>query len=155
MRPEPARKAFARGRRLAKAPRDVQQTDGVFPRPSAALARTKKPPGSSGFFILLRSTDGLRLEPLASAATIYARRATPVAIAVHAALKAVLPPMPAAEAAPHMGQDGEPAFLAIVQGLVERVSRVGDPLHRRRRGRHAVGAVAQARHRIVRLLLGP
>src|SRR5438034_6878810 len=93
------------------------------------------------------------LEPLASAATIYARRATPVAIAVHAALKAVLPPMPAAEAAPHMGQDGEPAFLAIVQGLVERVSRIGDPLHRRLRGRHAVGAVAQARDRIVRLLL--
>src|SRR5436309_7715257 len=93
------------------------------------------------------------LEPLASAATIHAGRATPVAIAVHAALKAVLPPMPTAQAASHMGQDGEPAFLAVVQGLVERVSDVGDTLHRRRRGRHAVGAVAQARHRIVRLLL--
>ena len=31
MRPEPARKAFARARRLAKRPPDVQQTGGLFP----------------------------------------------------------------------------------------------------------------------------
>jgi hypothetical protein len=31
MRPEPARKAFARARRLAKRPPDVQQAGGIFP----------------------------------------------------------------------------------------------------------------------------
>jgi hypothetical protein len=46
MRPEPARKAFARGRRLAKRPPNVQQSGRVFP----ALAKAKKPPESSGFF---------------------------------------------------------------------------------------------------------
>ena len=47
---------------------------------------------------------------------------------------------------------GEPALLAVVEGLVERIGGIGDLLHRRRRGRHVVGALAQARHRIVRLL---
>jgi hypothetical protein len=42
-RPE---KAITRGRRLAKRPPDVQQSGRVFP----ALAETKKPPESSGFF---------------------------------------------------------------------------------------------------------
>src|SRR6266852_2494356 len=127
MRPEPARKAFARGRRLAKGPRDVQQTRGI----------------PAVFSLCFDRLTACALEPLAPATTIHARRATPVAIAVHAALEAMAPPMPAAEAARHMGQDGEPALLAVVQGLVEWVSRVRDALHRRRRRRHGVGAVAQ------------
>src|SRR6476646_2985257 len=90
------------------------------------------------------------LEPLAPAVTIHAR---PTAVAIPAALEAAVPPTSAAEAASHMGQDGEAALLAVVQGLVERVGRVRDPLHRRCGGRHVVGPFAQARHHIIRLLL--
>jgi len=48
--------------------------------------------------------------------------------------------------------EGGSALLAVVQGLVERVGRVRDLLQRHRRGCHVVGALAQARHRIRRLL---
>jgi len=41
MRPEPARKAFARGRRLAKRPPDVQQTRWVFPGHVSGAQRRK------------------------------------------------------------------------------------------------------------------
>src|SRR5439155_1274101 len=53
---------------------------------------------------------GCALEPFAPAAAIHARRATPVAIAIHAALEAMVPPTSAAEAAPHAGQEREPAI---------------------------------------------
>jgi hypothetical protein len=62
-------------------------------------------------------------------------------------------PPAAAEAAVHTGQNGEAALLALVEGLVERVGGIRDPLHRRRRGGHGLGAVAQPRHRIAILLL--
>src|SRR5947208_1675813 len=113
MRPEPARKAFARGRRLAKGPRDVQQTGGVFPGHRHRWQERKSRGVPAAFSLCFDRLTTCALEPLASAATIHAGRATPVAIAVHAALKAVLPPMPTAQAASHMGQDGEPAFLAV------------------------------------------
>src|ERR1700694_3273412 len=99
-----------------------------------------------------------RLEPLrvTSATVIPARSAIPiVAVIAVAAIRAMLESMvlPAsAELASHMGQDGKAAFLAVVEGLVERVGRVSDTLHRRRRGCHGVGAFAQARHRIVGVL---
>jgi hypothetical protein len=45
MRPELARKAFARGRRLAKRPPDVQQTGGLFP----AIGTAGKNEKAAGF----------------------------------------------------------------------------------------------------------
>jgi hypothetical protein len=48
MRPEPARKAFARGRRLAKRLPDVQQTGG-FSRLLERKHKCEKPPDSGGF----------------------------------------------------------------------------------------------------------
>jgi hypothetical protein len=41
MRPEPARKAFARARRLAKRPPDVQQTGGISPAIGTAHGNEK------------------------------------------------------------------------------------------------------------------
>src|SRR5258707_7680341 len=151
MRPEPARKASARARRLAKRPPDVQQTGGISPAIGTAHGN-EKAAGIQRLFLTV-SVDPVTacaLEPLAPVATIHAR---PTPVAIHAALEAAMPPTSAAEAAPHIGQDGEAAFLAVVQGLVERISRVCDPLHRRCRGWHSVGAFAQARHHIIRLLL--
>jgi len=49
MRPEPARKAFARGRRLAKRPPDVQQTGGIFPAIGTA-SKNEKAAGIQRFF---------------------------------------------------------------------------------------------------------
>src|SRR5260370_10638934 len=140
MRPEPARKAFARARRLAKRPPDVQQTGGISPAIGTA-SKNEKAAEIQRLFLTVsidRVTAGA-LEPLAPAATIHAR---PAPVAIHAALEAAVPPTSAAEAAPHMGQDGEAAFLAVVQGLVERVGRVCDPLHRRCGGCHVVSAFA-------------
>jgi hypothetical protein len=51
MRPEPARKAFARGRRLAKGPPDVQQSGGISPG-IAPISKKEKAAGSSGFFFV-------------------------------------------------------------------------------------------------------
>ena len=66
----------------------------------------------------------------------------------------VVPPAsPTTKPAVHTGQHGKPALLAVVQRLVERVGRIGDLLHGGSGSRHVVGVVAQARHRIVRLLL--
>src|ERR1700722_9783339 len=97
------------------------------------------------------------LEPLgaAPAAMVSVRPVAEAAIAVlAAAIHAALPPALAAEPVSPVCQDGEPALLAFVEGLVQRVSRIGDLLHRGRRGSHIVGAAAQARHRILRLLRG-
>src|ERR1700675_4210408 len=97
-----------------------------------------------------------RLEP-AGVPIAVAVHMIPVAAAVpiaahHAMLEAAMMPT-TAEPAFHMGQDGKPALLAVVERLVERVGRIGDLLQRGRRGRHVVGAFAQARDRIVGLLL--
>src|SRR6185436_844985 len=112
-------KALARGRRLAKRPRDVQQTGASFPGLwrlpemaksrwiSAASARYWADPGS-----------GARSEPLGAASIrpaipvkpvpVVAAIAVKVAIPAHSAL--VVPPAsPATEPAVHMGQHGKPA----------------------------------------------
>src|SRR5450432_3750870 len=107
MRPEPARKAFTRGRRLAKRPPDVQQAGRVFP----AVAETKKPPESSGFSRFRRIAAGPRSEPLGAALPA----AITVAVAVHAAHGAVMLPAFAAAEPAHMGQDREAALLAVIQ----------------------------------------
>jgi hypothetical protein len=53
MRPELARKAFARRRRLAKRPPDVQQTGGVFP----AVGGRRKNQKAAGIQRLFVSSD--------------------------------------------------------------------------------------------------
>src|SRR5882757_1754616 len=136
----------------------------AYPRHNLLKGKTKKPQESGGFYWDFdRSQAGAAgLEPLraALATMVPARPAVPVittapiaVIAVRAAHEPVVPPASATEPAFHMRQDGEATLLAVVERLVERISRVRDPLHRCRRGRHGVGAVAQPRHRIVRLLL--
>src|SRR5260370_10371527 len=78
--------------------------------------------------------------------------AVPVAAAIHhAVLEAAVPAYAAAEPMPHMSQGGETPLLAVVQRLVERIGRIRDFLHPGRLRRHVVGAVAQARARIMRL----
>jgi hypothetical protein len=59
MRPEPARKAFARGRRLAKRPPDVQQAGALFP---GHLTGTQKPKSrrNPAAFVAFRWIDGWR-----------------------------------------------------------------------------------------------
>src|SRR3954452_14451919 len=88
--------------------------------------------------VLERGRSAASLEPLAPAAMLHAPAIPLAVIAVHAAHKPVVPPAPASEP-PHTRQDGEAALLAIVQGLVERISRVRDARHRRRGGSHVVG----------------
>src|SRR5712672_1929119 len=124
MRPEPARKAFARGRRLAKRPPDVQQSGGVFPAVGGAR-KCEKAAGIQRLCLTFRSVEYLRLEPLAPVAMFHATAATPITVI---AIPAV-PPAFAGSASHMMRQDGQPAFLAVVEGLVERVSRVSDLLH--------------------------
>src|ERR1700676_3133485 len=110
MRPELARKASARGRRLAKRPCDVQQAGGVFPAPSRGPKCRKKLPESGGFcrrfepckgtkppepggllWLSKFASEASRLEPFGvAAATIAARTAIsiataiPIATAIHA-----------------------------------------------------------------------
>src|SRR5260221_8749424 len=99
MRPEPARKAFARGRRLAKRPPDVQQTGRVFPAVSAQR-KGEKAAGIQRLSLRFRSVEDLRLEPLVPATMFHATAATPIAVIA----VPVVPPTAAAEPA-HMGQD--------------------------------------------------
>src|SRR5258708_30520446 len=98
MRPEPARKAFARARRLAKRPPDVQQTGGISPAIGTAHGN-EKAAGIQRLFLTV-SIDRVMacaLEPLAPAATIHAR---PTPVAIHAAPQADDPPSSAPAAAP-------------------------------------------------------
>src|SRR6266481_8439897 len=138
-----------------------------FSRHNPLKGKSKKPPESGGCCWAFCGLEVRRLELLGAAPVtpIPARPAIPVitavpivatapiaVIAVHSAHEAMGPPA-SAETAFRMRQDRKPALLGIIKGLVERVSRISDVLHRSRRGRHGVGAIAQARHRIVRLLL--
>src|SRR6185312_12070561 len=124
-----------------------------FPGGRVRQPNRKKPPDFGRLFDGFSKGGWPRSEPLGAAsvtAILAAARVTiPVAVAIHVVL-AVSPA--AAETVLHMGQDPEPALLAVVQGLVERIGGIGDLLQRRRRCRHVVGALAQSRHRIVRLL---
>src|ERR1700692_376975 len=85
------------------------------------------------------------LEPLGSAPTamvparpvVVAMIPVTTAIAVATAIHAALPPaFAAAEPASPMRQDGKAALLAVVEGLVQRISRIRDLLQRRRRRGH-------------------
>ena len=102
----------------------------------------------------LRAARGRPGPAAVAVVTVAVEAAIPVAIvAIHAALETTVPPAFPPPNRLHMGQDGKPALLAVIQGLVERIGGIRDLLHGRRRGRHVVGALAQPRHRIVRLLL--
>src|SRR5260221_2178496 len=122
---------------------------GGFAGPSAERKSRRNPAASPGFG---RLKIGARLEPL-GAATIHAGPAIPIVTMVPIAIAAIhhapVPPASTAEAAFHMRQEGEPALLAVIEGLGERSSRVRDTLHRRSHRRHRVGALAHARHWIV------
>src|SRR5437879_2537928 len=162
MRPELASgKAFARGRRLAKRPGDVQQTGVSFPGLwwGPAKAKSRWIPAASAH-VPDRARDR-RSEPLSAPAVrpAIAVEAVAVVAAVAAAVvaipvKSAAPPaLAAAEAVLHVGQHGKPALLAVIERLVERVGGVRDLLHGGRRNCHVVGTLAQPRDRIVRLLL--
>src|SRR5258706_16186957 len=104
MRPEPARKAFARARRLAKRPPDVQQTGGISPAIGTAH-RNEKAAGIQRLFLTVSidRVTACALEPLPPAATIHAR---PAPAAVHPPPAAAVPPTSTAQAASHVGDVG-------------------------------------------------
>src|SRR6185436_10509536 len=114
---------------------------------------SKKPLNFSGF---CRCSDGDPIagqsKPLGPASVptavpvipVSVEAGAPIRVAVHFALEpAVAPSFPVPE--PVHGQDGEPALLAVIERLVERVGGVGDLLHGRRAGSHVVGALTQPR----------
>src|SRR6476646_5696890 len=65
----------------------------------------------------------------------------PVAIAIIVGF--MTPPAFVAEMREHL----ETTLLAVVEGLVERISGIRDTLQHSRRGHHPLGVFAQARHR--------
>jgi hypothetical protein len=99
MRPEPARKAFARAGRLAKRPGDVQQADSVFPPHRGRMARRKSRRNPAAFALAFDPPKSLS-EPLRAA--IPAAVTIPAAIAVVAAVAVPITAiaMPPALAAP-------------------------------------------------------
>src|SRR6266702_2141091 len=133
-----------------------------FPRHNLLKGKSKKPPESGGFCQISPAGRAPRLEPFGATlipagsaipiVTVPIVAASPVAVvAVQAAHEPTVTPT-AVKPALHMRQDREATFLAVVQGLVERTSRIRDALHRRRRGGHGVGAIAQACYRLGRIL---
>src|ERR1700694_3266206 len=104
----------------------MSRQPAVFPRPSAGVENSKKPPESGGFCCI--AGRHARLEPLGIASPTM----LPIAvIAINAMLETMVPPAAAAEPT-HVGQDGKAPFLAVVQGLVERIGGIRDTLQRGR-----------------------
>src|SRR6476660_1507101 len=154
--PGPVRKAFAEGRRLAKRPPDVQQSGPSFPglcgRPASAKSRWI-PAAFPVFQSSVRRSEPLAATPARPAIAIVAITVEATVPAAITTVHAAVAPAALAEAMSHVGENGEAALLAIVESLVEGIGRIGEFLHRRRGDRHVFGALAQAGHRIVRLLL--
>src|SRR5579859_4676046 len=121
------------------------KADGFF-LPSDAARTSQKPPDSGGFFPMLSRGGDASSEPLGAAVIMVT---VPVAVTLDPAVTPAALPTETVR----VGEDGKPALLALVQRLVERIGGVGDLLQRGRRGRHVVGALAQPRDRIIRLLL--
>ena len=173
--PGTVRKAYLRGRRLAKRIPDVQQAAGIsgsfvgnkreLPRPrflaapgeARAAGKPPEPTGdrsgarekdaggsSGGSFSTAMSSPNLLAGTTVAVVAIAIIAAIPAAI-VAVTVKAGSMPRPASlrrrrTGAP-WGQHGKAALLAVIQRLVERIGRIGDFLHGRRRGRHVVGAL--------------
>jgi hypothetical protein len=76
-------------------------------------------------FSMIWRAESARSEPLAAAGAVPIGAAI---VAVHAALEPAVPPAFCAKLAAVMGQERKPTLLAIVEGLVERVSRIRDLL---------------------------
>src|ERR1700721_2832440 len=113
--------------------------------------RTKKPPGIPAAFFGNDDADrrkGFKLEALGVLPAITT--------AAEAVLEATAPAFTAITAvAVVMGQHREPALLAVIERLVERVGRIGDLLQHSSGSRHVIGAPAQTRDRIgLRLIVG-
>src|SRR5579859_4315341 len=150
MRPEPwPGKPPQEGRRLAKRPPNVQQGKRVFPVPWA-IHQTIEKPRESGRLWCVRPARAWRSEPLRTTAVAAA---VPIMVAVHAALHPAVAPAALGAKPAMVGQDGQAALLTIIERLVERIGGIRDLLHRARGSGHGVGALAQARHRIIALLL--
>src|ERR1700730_4091298 len=128
---------------MSSKPREVFPTLPQSPR----HGKSRRIPAA---FSMIWGAGSARSEPLAAAVAVPIRAAI---VAVHAALEPAVPPAFCAKLAAVMGQQRKPALLAVVERLVERVSRIRDLLQRRGRGRHIVGPLAQPRHRIIHLLL--
>src|ERR1700739_3239400 len=125
----------------------------VFP-PSAPPLETKKAAGPQRLFAEIQPIKGL--EPLVAAPVVpvHVHAAIAVTPMAHAALKpAVSPAFATTPTTVMMGQHDEPALLAVIERLVERVCRIGDLLQHRRPGRHVLSALAQASHGIIGRLL--
>src|ERR1700689_1978522 len=121
--------------------------------PTLAAARTnrpgKKPPEFPAAFLKDNDDADRRnrqaLQPLGI---------RPAIAAEPSALETLAPAFAAAVPAAG-GQRGKPPLLAVIERLVERIGRIGDFLHRSRRGHHVFGAPAQTRNRIgLRLIVG-
>src|SRR5258708_29561296 len=157
-------KAFARGRRLAKRSGDVQQANLSFPGLwltgrtaksrwiSAASADVRNRPGLRGASEPFGAAPGRSTVPVIAISAVAAV-AVKVAVHAHFALAPVMAPAFPAPEPVHTGQNGEPALLAVIERLVERVGSFRDLLHGPSRRGHILGPVTQPRHRIIRLLL--
>src|SRR5581483_678711 len=118
---------------------------GFFPGSSRAREQQK----AAGFRRLgscPSGRDARTSEPLAAAAAA-------ISVTAHAAFHPAMTPALASAEAAVVGQQREPPLLALVERLVERVGRIRDLLQRGGRRRHVVGALAQPRDRVFRLLL--
>src|SRR4051812_23321835 len=99
MRPEPVRRTLARGRRLAKRPRDVQQRAGSFPAPwrSCLDAKNRWIPAVSASSRSGRSGGSEPLgaafaQPAIAVVAVPVETAVPAAVvAVHATLEMAMP----------------------------------------------------------------
>src|SRR5262249_2169614 len=135
MRPERVRKSLREGGRLAKRPPIVQQRGQSFPGLCgvSGIAKTRRIPRAPRIYPdpARGPPEPLAVAPVRSAVAVETVEGRP-AVAVHHAVA------PAAKAAVHAGQDAKPALLPLIEGLVERVRRIGDLLHLGCRGRHRI-----------------
>src|SRR5438132_1064731 len=161
MRPDAwVRKSLHERASFSKATPGCPASRDEFSRASADRRNGKKPLDFSGFCGCSdQAPTGGASEPFGAAPVRAAIPVITVAIAakvaIHApfALELVMAPAPHAPEPVHAGQNGKPALLAVIERLVERVSRFRDLLHGPGRRRQILGPVAQPCHRIVRLLL--
>src|SRR5258708_37367126 len=124
MRPDRSGKAFAEGRRLAKRLPDAPQRGPSFPglcgQPRSAKSRWI-PAAFLAFQSSVRRSEPLRTAPARPAVAVVA---IPVEAAVPAAIvtvHAAMAPAALAEAVSHVGENGEAAPLAVVDGAVEGI----------------------------------
>src|SRR5436190_739067 len=130
-------RSLTRGRRLGRRRRDVQQTGASFPGLwlTAGMAKSRWiSAASADVRIGLRSgvtSEPFRAPPVRAAVAVVAIAvieavAVTTPVRAHFALEPVMAP---AFPAPEPGQDGEPALLAVIERLVERIGGIGDLLH--------------------------